>query len=167
MNNYCAFSKDHHCIKWQDYAKANNWTRFYKIRASALITRRVLSKQAVELSQTLGKLANNKTSSIEDHCFDETCNAFFESEMIIDLKDYCSKLRKDNLSIARYWCFLENNAPIEELSNEAIKPLKEGQLPPSEVQCNVSSNLTLKVKYNADTSVCAIKNVDLSRLVDA
>lgn len=19
MNNYCAFSKDHHCIKWQDY----------------------------------------------------------------------------------------------------------------------------------------------------
>lgn len=87
--------------------------------------------------------------------------------MIIDLKDYCSKLRKDNLSIARYWCFLENNAPIEELSNEAIKPLKEGQLPPSEVQCNVSSNLTLKVKYNADTSVCAIKNVDLSRLVDA
>ena len=149
------------------YAKANNWTRFYKIRASALITRRVLSKQAVELSQTLGKLANNKTSSIEDHCFDETCNAFFESEMIIDLKDYCSKLRKDNLSIARYWCFLENNAPIEELSNEAIKPLKEGQLPPSEVQCNVSSNLTLKVKYNADTSVCAIKNVDLSRLVDA
>ena len=19
MNNYCAFSKDHHCVKWQDY----------------------------------------------------------------------------------------------------------------------------------------------------
>lgn len=22
MNNYCAFSKDHHCIKWQDYVSA-------------------------------------------------------------------------------------------------------------------------------------------------
>ena len=22
MNNYCAFSKDHHCIKWQDYVLA-------------------------------------------------------------------------------------------------------------------------------------------------
>lgn len=22
MNNYCAFSKEHHCIKWQDYVSA-------------------------------------------------------------------------------------------------------------------------------------------------
>lgn len=22
MNNYCAFSKDQHCIKWQDYVSA-------------------------------------------------------------------------------------------------------------------------------------------------
>ena len=22
MNNYCAFSKDHHCAKWQDYVSA-------------------------------------------------------------------------------------------------------------------------------------------------
>lgn len=22
MNNYCAFSKGHHCIKWQDYVSA-------------------------------------------------------------------------------------------------------------------------------------------------
>ena len=22
MNNYCVFSKDHHCIKWQDYVSA-------------------------------------------------------------------------------------------------------------------------------------------------
>ena len=55
------------------YAKANNWTSFYKIRASALITRRVLSKEADDLSRTLEKLANNKTGSIKAHCFDNTC----------------------------------------------------------------------------------------------
>ena len=24
MNDYCAFSKDHHCIKWQDYMVTRN-----------------------------------------------------------------------------------------------------------------------------------------------
>ena len=149
------------------YAKANNWTSFYKIRASALITRRVLSKEADDLSRTLEKLANNKTGSIKAHCFDNTCKEFFESKMIIDLKDYCSKLRQNKSSIRRYWCFLEKNSPINILSNEATKPLKKGELPPNKVQCTISSDLELEVEYNAATHVCAIKNVDLSRLVDA
>lgn len=149
------------------YAKANNWNRFYKIRASALITRRVLSGQVSELSRTLEKLANNKAGSIEDRCFDEICNTFFESEMIIDLKDYCSKLRKNNFQIHRHWYLVKKNSPTNTLLEEAAQKLKEGEFAPNTFECTISENVKLEVKYNADTCECAIKNVDLSRMVDA
>lgn len=61
MNNYCAFSKDHHCIKWQDYALARleleecdelchgNWIEIESLQRQVHFLKKLLEENGIVL----------------------------------------------------------------------------------------------------------------------
>ncbi|MFR2772294.1 MAG: mobility-associated LCxxNW protein [Clostridium sp.] len=61
MNNYCAFSKDHHCIKWQDYVSARleleecdelchgNWIEIESLQRQVHFLKKLLEENGIVL----------------------------------------------------------------------------------------------------------------------
>ena len=61
MNNYCAFSKDHHCIKWQDYVLARleleecdelchgNWIEIESLQRQVDFLKKLLEENSIVL----------------------------------------------------------------------------------------------------------------------
>ena len=61
MNNYCAFSKDHHCIKWQDYVLTRleleecdelchgNWIEIESLQRQVAFLKKLLEENRIVL----------------------------------------------------------------------------------------------------------------------
>ena len=61
MNNYCAFSKDHYCIKWQDYVLTRleleecdelchgNWSEIESLQRQVLFLKKLLEENSIVL----------------------------------------------------------------------------------------------------------------------
>ena len=61
MNNYCSFSKDHHCIKWQDYVSARleleecdelchgNWIEIESLQRQVDFLKKLLEENSIVL----------------------------------------------------------------------------------------------------------------------
>ena len=61
MNNYCAFSKDNHCIKWQDYVLARleleecdelchgNWIEIESLQRQVDFLKKLLEENSIVL----------------------------------------------------------------------------------------------------------------------
>lgn len=146
------------------YAK-RNWKPFFKIRTSALITRRILCGIDGEIDESVNKFVefllhlckNDKTEDLElEASFKNITSEFFEREM----KFGSEELRKFGYGEGEY----EPEALFEGEIQDPISNLNDEVL-----TCSIkpdASMETVKFSYNKIEKVYAFKNFELSKLVD-
>lgn len=146
------------------YAR-ENWKPFFKIRTSALITRRILAGKPEDFVQHLEGLREGITSAqgTESKSLDDIAREFFECRMECDLHAYCRKLCKDKSepkALNAPWLLISQDKDFTECYQDAQKDATapvEGKLPINDIPFT----------YDPKTQTCSFTNQALSGLFDA
>ncbi len=152
------------------YAK-QNWKAFYKIRTSALITRRTLNEEYQRLADFLLSLYEGRDSNNEvREKIEDLAKKFFDEEMVVDLNTYCVKLGLEKVeNVNQASIYITNDLPVLELREKFKSSNGNTVNSKNSKRIKMFKDIELRIRKEKDDCnkiVITITNKTLSKLLD-